>query len=142
MSRIRSTPRLNLRRPQLERELSLVPIAAARQVVEEASLWLGVPLHGRYAARLAFQARRCYARSDSFRAKIRRPGDTGRNLLYVFLRHWLAARLQAERPDLYARLPKDYSCGAAVPPPSPRSRPFVSSPKTSPGISHGFDHSL
>lgn len=61
------------RAPQLERETSLVPIAAARQVVEALSLWLGVPLHGSYARRLAFQARRCYVPSDLYRAKLRRP---------------------------------------------------------------------
>ncbi len=107
--------RVRARCPQIDECHSLVPIAAARQVIEKASRWLGVPLHGRYAARLAFQARRCYAHSPSFRAKLRRPGDAGRDLLYVFMRHWLAARLQAERPALYARLPKDYSCGTELP---------------------------
>lgn len=126
--------RHRIRTPQLERETALVPLAAARQVIEEVSLWLGTPLHGRYAARLAFQARRIYAHSASFRAKLRRPGDHGRDTLYVFMRHWLAARLQAERPDLYARLPRDFACGAELPPahPEPVVRPHRSA------VSHGF----
>ena len=86
----------------------------------EASCWLGAALPARYAAGLAFRARRCYAHSESFRVKIRRPGGAGRDMLYVFMRHWLAARLHMERPALYARLPKDYSCGAPLlPPPLP-----------------------
>lgn len=131
-----------VRSPQLERELPIVPIAVARQVIEEASLWLGVPLHGRYAARLSFQASRCYAHSASFRAKLRRSGDSGRDLLYVFLRHWFAARLQAERPALFARLPKDYATGAPLPlRPSGRSRAAGLMPAR-PAHSHGFEHLL
>lgn len=96
-----------------------MPIAAAQRVVDELSLWLGVPLHRRYAVRLAFQAYRCYAHSDSYRAKLRRSGTRGRDALYLFMQHWLAARLHAERPDLYARLPAGYACGADLPPRAP-----------------------
>jgi len=131
--------RRRARAPQLERETSLVPIAAARQVIEALSLWLGVPLHGRYARRLAFQARRCYAHSDSSRAKLHRPGDRGRDALYFFMQHWLAARLQTERPDLYARLPSDYACGADLPAPPPRRAEPVATAPTGPATRHGFD---
>ena len=103
------------RRPQIEELFALLPIAAARQVVAGAARWLCVPLPERYATRLAIQARRCYARSELFRKKICRPGDKGRDLLYVFMRHWLAARLKSERPSLYARLPRDYDRGAELP---------------------------
>ena len=113
MPTIRRSPRA--RRPQIEELFALVPIAAARQVVAGTSRWLCVPLPERYATRLAFQARRCYAHSDLFRKKIRRPGDKGRDLLYVFMRHWLAARLKSERPKLYARLPREYDRGAELP---------------------------
>lgn len=115
-----------------------MPIAAARQVIEALSLWLGVPLHGRYAARLAFMARRCYAHSASYRAQLRRPGYRGRDALYVFMQHWLAARLHAERPDLYARLPAGYACGADLPSPPPRSESLVSPAPIHPATSHGF----
>lgn len=101
--------------PQIERETILSPTAVARQVIEEASLWLGVTLHRRYAAGLAFRAHRCYAHSPSFREKVRRPGDRGRDTLYIFMRHWLAARLDKERPDLLARLPRSYATGEPLP---------------------------
>jgi hypothetical protein len=99
----------------LEHRTPLVAIAAARQVVEEASLWLGVPLPTRYAAGLAHRARRVFAHSVSFREKLRRPGDAGRDLLYVFMRHWLAARLHEERPYLYTRLPHGFAVGHPCP---------------------------
>jgi hypothetical protein len=113
----------------LEPRTLLVPIAAARQVVEEASFWLGVALPGRYAAGLAFRAQIIYAHSPSFREKLHRPGNTGRDLLYVFTRHWLAARLQAERPRLFACLPRGYCIGEPLPlrSPDPRQRPLVAS---------------
>ena len=107
----RPEPGRRPRRPQLEKETPLIAIAAARQVVEEATLWFGLPLPARYAAGLAFKAQRCYAQSPSFREKMRRPGDESRDLLYVFLRHWLAARLHTDRFDLYVRLPRGFATG-------------------------------
>jgi hypothetical protein len=68
---------------------------------------------------LAFRAHRCYAHSPSFREKMRRPGDECRDQLYLFLRHWLAARLYADRHDLYVRLPRGFSTGE---PPNFRGR--------------------
>jgi hypothetical protein len=71
------------RRPQLERATQLIVIAAARQVVEEVSVYLDQPLPSRYAARLAHRARVNFANSASFRGKLSRPGDTGRERLYL-----------------------------------------------------------
>jgi hypothetical protein len=95
----------------LERETPLVPLAAAETVIEEISQFLGEPLPRRYAHALAHRARRCYAHGRNFRRRLCEPGDHGRDWLYCFLRHWLAARLQADRPQLYARLPLSFSVG-------------------------------
>lgn len=103
------------RRPHLERETPLVAIAAARQVVEEVSSYLDHPLPGRFAARLAHRARVNFANSTSFREKLSRPGDAGRENLYLFLRHWLAAFLHADHPALYAQLPSNFSTGKPLP---------------------------
>jgi hypothetical protein len=70
-------PRIT-RRPQLERVTPLVAVAAARQVVEEVSVYLDQPLPSRYAARLAHRTRVNFANSASFRGKLSRPGDAGR----------------------------------------------------------------
>jgi hypothetical protein len=103
------------RRPDLVRETGLIPFAAAQTVVEEISRFLSVSLPRRFAVRLSSQAALIYANSDSFRRKLRRPGERGRDLLYVFMRHWLAARLHSERPDLFARLPSSYAVGEPLP---------------------------
>ena len=98
-------PPRKARRPVLVRDTPLVPLAAAGAGNEKASQWLGESLSRRYAAALAHRARRRYAYNQIFRRRLREPGDHGREWLYVFLRHWLSARLQADRPHLYARLP-------------------------------------
>lgn len=107
--------RRTARRPQLEVDTSLVALAAARCVVEEAVAHVGRPLPARFAARLAHRARRVYAHSESFRRLIRANGDRGRDWLHVFLRHWLAALLREESPALAARLPAAFANGLPCP---------------------------
>jgi hypothetical protein len=108
------------RRPDLIRDTGLIPFAAAQIVVEEISRFLGVPLPCRFAVRLSAQAVLIYANSESFRRKLRGPGERGRDLLYLFMRHWLAARLQSERPAWFHRLPASYCVGAVLPEKFPR----------------------
>lgn len=110
------------RRPQLETATPLVAIAVARQVLEEASLFLGLPLPARYAAGLAFRAKITFAHSPTFRRGFRHRPDAGRERLYVFMRHWLAARLHRERPALFRRLPASFSSGQSLPPAPPPPR--------------------
>jgi len=111
----RLKPRI-ARRPQLERETPL--IATAHQVIEEVSRYLDLPLPSRYADQLAHRARVNFANSASFREKRSRRGDAGHEQLYLFMRHWLAARLQLERPALFARLPRAFAAGEELPPAS------------------------
>jgi hypothetical protein len=101
----------------LERDTPLIAIAAARQVVEEAERWFGEALWADEAERLADRARTAYAHSASFRRGFTRRAahDEDREVLYAFLRHWLAARLYEEAPALFARLPADYAWGGEVP---------------------------
>lgn len=140
--RLRACPesRRKARNPQIVSRTQLVPLAAAREVLDEASRWLGVTLPSRYAVRLASHAHLIYANSPSFRRALARPGDAARDRLYVFLRHWLAARLHAERPALYARLPRTYSTGE----PLSEVTPIRASPLCPSTSAHGFaphDHS-
>jgi len=103
------------RRPQLEKATPIIALAIARQVVEEASLWLGVALPSRYAAGLAHRARRVFAHSELYRPRFAAAGDAGRDRLYVFMRHWLAARLDAEQPRLFRLLPPGFAAGEPAP---------------------------
>lgn len=101
--------------PQIALRTQLVPLTAAREVVDEASHWLGQRLPTRYAFGLAARAHVTYANSPSFRRTVEGLGDAGREKLYLYLRHWLAARLHTERPHLFARLLRDYATGAEWP---------------------------
>ena len=122
------------RTPQIVPHTQLVPLAAAREVLDEASRYLGVTLPSRFAVRLAHHAHLVYANSPSFRRALARPGDAARDRLYQFLRHWLAARLHAERPALVARLPRAYACGAPLPAVAPLPGPPL---RPTPSV-HGY----
>jgi len=55
-------------------------------------------------------------------------GNAPRDWLYAFMRHWLAALLDLERPDLYQCLPEDFNLGHPLPPgqhPLVRRKGFV-----------------
>ena len=125
-----TTVRRRPRRPQLETATPLVAIAAAWQVIEEASLFLGVPLPMRYASGLAFRAKITFAHSPSFRRGFRQRADAGRERLYTYMRHWLAASLEEEHPALLAKLPVGYRTGQPLPAASP-TPPRFSSPTLS-----------
>jgi hypothetical protein len=53
---------------------------------------------------------------DHFRKLMRGRGNAPRDWLYAFMRHWLAALLDLERPDLYQCLPEDFNLGHGLPP--------------------------
>jgi hypothetical protein len=112
--------RRRARNPQIVTRTKLVPLAAAREVLDEAARWLGVSLPSRYAVRLAAQAHIVYANSPSFRRALARPGDAGRDRVYAFMRHWLAARMLRDQPVLFAALPPGYRAGAEPPVPTPK----------------------
>ena len=110
---------------RLEHDTPLIALAAAQQVVDEASRWLAEPLPASYARRLARVARATYARSESFRGNLARSRQTAgdeRDCLYAFMRHWLAAGLHRDRPTLFARLPPDYAWGGVELPPGETTR--------------------
>jgi len=113
----RSTPSSRARRRSgIERTTPLVAAAVAHGVWSETCVWLGEELPRSWIARLVVKAETVYANNTHFRALLRRPGDIGRDWLWAFSRHWLAALLKRHRPALYARLPGDYSRGHPLPP--------------------------
>lgn len=101
-------------RPGIERDTQLMPWVIADSVLGEASRSLNIYIPDDWADWLDARAERIYARNDHFRRLIRRKDERGRNYLYRFFRHWLAARLKRERIPGWRRLPKDYCFGAAL----------------------------
>lgn len=106
-------------RPGIERDTELMPWLIADSVVAEAGRWLGVDLPEEWSAWLDKRAEGCYKKSARFHKLLHRRGNGGRDTLYVFMRHWLAARMMKETPALARRMPRDFANGIACPPRSP-----------------------
>jgi hypothetical protein len=108
---------------RIEQETPLVPRAVASGVWQEAVVWLGEELPRQWQARLTERAEALYASNARVRRQLRSPGNAGRDWLWAFMRHWLAALLWQHRPDLHARLPASFNVGRPLPsPPPPREQ--------------------
>lgn len=103
--------RVPRRARRIEEETVIIPQAVAESVCEEAQVWLRHPLPRRWVRELVAHANTVYSHNARFRQKIRAKGNTGRDWLWTFMRHWLAAILQQRRPQLFARLPAEFSSG-------------------------------
>jgi hypothetical protein len=103
------------RRARVEHTTPLVPAAVARGVWSEASVYLGEELPRSWVPRLVAKAETLCAHNPGFRRRLWSAGDAGRDWLWAFMRHWLAARLHKHRPDLLVRLPAAYSNGEPLP---------------------------
>jgi len=101
--------------PQMELDTPLRPRAVAEAVWEEAGLWLDQPLPRRWLRELIAEANSVYANNPRFRRKLRANGNTGRDWLWVFTRHWLAALTKERRPHLHMRLPASFNTGQPLP---------------------------
>jgi hypothetical protein len=99
----------------LERNTLLVPEWIAETVVQEAEGFLQAHLPEDYAARLASKAYHLYPRHKHFHKMLNCPGNSGRNNLYMYMRHWTAGWLKRERSVLYKKLPWSYAQGRALP---------------------------
>jgi hypothetical protein len=93
------------------RDTPLVPRAAAEQVLDEASRLVHKHLPRDWAEMLAQRAEATYENGIRFRRRIQSLGDEGREWLWAFMRHWLAALILKERPDLFRKLPIGYAAG-------------------------------
>jgi hypothetical protein len=99
----------------LERDTLLMPNAIAESVVTEASRYLNAALPADFAERLAAKAHRLYPRHAHFHKMLNRPGNRGRDNLYMYMRHWTASWLKRERHALFKKLPWEYARGRRLP---------------------------
>ncbi len=101
---------------RLERDTLLTPEWVAESVVQEAERFLKADLPANFAERLAAKAHYLYPRHKQFRTRmLNRPGNLGRNNLYVYMRHWTAGWLKRERYALYKKFPWSYGQGRRLP---------------------------
>jgi hypothetical protein len=107
--------------PRIEVDTPIIPGIVAWCVWDDARVWLGEPLPRRWVRELVAEANTVYAHCKQFRQAIRRTGNRGRDYLWMFMRHWLAAKLYEYRPHLHARMPRSYNIGEPLPPRPSRS---------------------
>lgn len=101
----------------LQEETPLVPEAVAYRVCEEASVFLDAELPASWAALLVEKTAVISMHNPRFRRMLCSRGNRGRDGLWAFMRHWLAALIAKQLPALFARLPADYSRGQPLPAP-------------------------
>ena len=99
----------------LERDTLLVPEWIAESVVQEAERFLQAPLPDDLVERLAAKAYYLFPRHKHFHKVLNRPGNGGRDTLYMYMRHWNAAWLRRERFPLFKKLPYSYALGRPLP---------------------------
>jgi hypothetical protein len=92
-----------------------MPDAIAESVVQEAECFLKAGLPANFAERLAAKAHHLYPRHKHFHKGINRPGNRGRENLYMFMRHWAAGWLKRERNPLHKKLPYSFGMGQRLP---------------------------
>ena len=107
------------RTPQIESDTPIVPRAVMEMVCEEAGLWLGQPLPRRWIRELTARANTIYAHNPRFRRKICGQGNSGRDYLWTFARHWLSGLIFEHRPHAYPRLPASFNIGQPLPTKTP-----------------------
>jgi hypothetical protein len=102
-------------RRRIQNDTPIVPRAVAEAVWQEASVYLQAELPRAWVRRLAIRANMVYQRNAQFRVLLRKDGEAGRDWLWAFTRHWLAALIAKHHPDLHAQLPGDYNTGRELP---------------------------
>jgi hypothetical protein len=118
---------------RIDWDTPILPHLVAWCVWSDTAVWLGSPLPRRWVRELVGYANTVYAHNDRFRRRINGVGDRGRDYLWMFMRHWLAALLKERRPHLHARLPASFNVGQPLPP--KEFRPVISSFKPLPSHS-------
>ena len=99
----------------IELDTPIVPRAVAEAVLQEASAYLNEPLPRNWVNSLVVRSNAIYQRNPTFRRQISARGNSGRDRLWSFQRHWLAALIKDSHPHLFPRLPSDYQVGRALP---------------------------
>jgi hypothetical protein len=106
-------PALRTSPKTITRDTPLVPRAAAEGVWAEACALLDEELPREWIGLLIEKAETIYTHGSRFRRRLQSNGNTSRDWLWAFMRHWLAALMQEQRPQLFRKLPSRYCVGDA-----------------------------
>lgn len=92
-------------------ETILLPSVIADSVCGEAAYFLKSDIPLGYSNRLAERADAVYEANKRFRRMLNGKGDRPRDMLYGFMRHWLAGFIRKDHPALFRRLPAGFANG-------------------------------
>lgn len=97
----------------IEDDTALMPHVIADGVIGEVARFLrrDIPDREQIAARLDARANHIYRTNERFRKQMRSKSNSGRDHLYAFMRHWLAADLKRHFPGIYEKLPQTFANG-------------------------------
>ena len=103
------------KRPQskISSSTPIVPSAIAIAVWEEACIFLNAKLPRSWMIELTRRAEIIFRHHKTSRSRIRTSGNSGRDYLWTFMRHWLAGLIIEHDPVLADRLPASYRIGKA-----------------------------
>ena len=101
------------KRTSIEDDTPIIPAIIAQIVTQEVIADSG--LRNTAEVILVHRANTVYRTNDSFAKDIRRSANRGRDHLYMFMRHWLAAWLKEKAPAVFRSLPYGYSNGEPPP---------------------------
>ena len=100
---------------RIEDETILLPYIIAGSVVQELSRFLGVDLdsgnHG-LTDKLVARAEGIYEANPHFRHSMKL--KSGRDVLYMWMRHWFCGEFYKVNPDLFRRIPDTFKNGLEV----------------------------
>jgi hypothetical protein len=97
----------------IEMDTPILPQVLAQRIVEEAAAYVEMSLD-QYVALLVEKANTLYTNNSRFRGNVRANGNSGRDYLAMFMRHWLAALIRRDSPTLYQKLPSAFSNGITL----------------------------
>jgi hypothetical protein len=95
----------------IESDTPIVPFIVAECVAYEAARLTKTDSPLAFVQFLAERAESIYAANPQFRKLINARGDSGRDTLYMFMRHWISAELKRTKPREFSRLPESFCLG-------------------------------
>lgn len=88
----------------IENDTPIMPCVVADSVVEHVEAHFGIALGRSASDRLVEHQAALYTNSATWRKKMRAKGDKGRDTLYAFMLHWLAADIEKTHPQVSRRI--------------------------------------
>lgn len=107
---------MSARMDDIAADTGIIPEAVAEAAIEHAQVITGenIKNHRIAEGHLVGHAEATYASNKDFRKKVQSEaddGNAGRDYLFMYMRHWLAAWLKKHDSKVFRKLPSGYGVG-------------------------------